>query len=79
METIRDFGKYFFNQQIHGVNKDFDFLKVNSDNLEKEAAELLDNSNEVIQVRGLAKIDIKSPDHFTKILIEEEDFRNQLD
>jgi hypothetical protein len=31
-----------------GVNKDFDFSKVNSDTLEKECAELLDNSSDAI-------------------------------
>ncbi len=62
-----------------GVNKDFDFSKVNSDTLEKECAELLDNSSDAIQVRNLSRLEIKSVDHFQKIMIEEEEFRAQLD
>jgi hypothetical protein len=47
---VRDFGKYFFNsnQSGLGINKDFDFSKVTPDSLEKESAELLDNSNEAV-------------------------------
>jgi hypothetical protein len=52
---------------------------MNPDTLEKESAELLDNSNDPIQVRGLQKIEIKSGDHFQKLMIEEEEFRLQLD
>ena len=48
LETVRDFGKYFFNMQTNGINKDFDFSKVNHDTLEKDCAELLDNSNDAI-------------------------------
>lgn len=51
LETIRDFGKYFFSNDESsetGVNKDFDFSKVNHDSLEKECSELLDNSDDAI-------------------------------
>ncbi len=43
LETVRDFGKYIFS-----ANKDFDFAKISPDSLEKENAELLDNSNDAI-------------------------------
>lgn len=43
LETVRDFGKYFFSS-----GKDFDFAKISPDSLEKESAELLDNSNDAI-------------------------------
>jgi hypothetical protein len=62
LETVRDFGKYFFNSSTSTINKDLDFSKINSDSLEKEAAELLDNSNEPVQVRSLTKIEVKSAD-----------------
>ena len=52
---------------------------MNPDSLEKESSELLDNSNEAIQVRGLTKLEIKSGDHFHKLMTEEEEFRAQLD
>lgn len=80
LETVRDFGRYFFNSNAGlGINKEYDFSKVSPNSLEKESSELLDNSNEAIQVRGLTKLEIKSPDHFSKVLAEEEDFRTSLD
>ncbi len=48
---------------------------MNPDTLEKEGSELLDNSNDPLQVRGLQKIEIKSGDHFYKVMAEEEEFR----
>lgn len=82
LETVRDFGKYFFSTKTTsdlGINTHFDFAKINPDTLEKESASLLDNSNEAIQVRGLTKLELKSPSHFAKIMEEEEHFRTQLD
>jgi hypothetical protein len=50
LETVRDFGKHFFSTHSSslGINKDYDFQKINSDTLEKEGAELIDNSNDAI-------------------------------
>ena len=46
LETVRDFGKYYFGGS--GINKDFDFSKISPDSLDKESAELLDNSSEAV-------------------------------
>jgi len=58
--------------------KDFEFSKITQETVEKEP-ELLENSNEAIQVRGYTKIEIKSAEHFHRVMQEEEEFRNQLD
>jgi hypothetical protein len=60
LETVRDFGKYFFNPNGSGINKELDFTKIDPESLEKDAAQLLDNSNDAIQIRGLQRIEIKS-------------------
>jgi hypothetical protein len=48
METVRDFGKYFFSSNVIGSNTAIDFSKITPESLEKDAVELLDNSNDII-------------------------------
>ena len=48
LETIRDFGKYFFNPISQQPTTSFNFQTITEETLEKENAELLDNSNEAI-------------------------------
>ncbi|CDW90581.1 UNKNOWN [Stylonychia lemnae] len=83
LETVRDFGTYFFHSAqaaaAHHNAREFNFSNVTHSSLEKQSPELLDNSNEAIQVRGLSKIEIKSGDQFSKLMIDEEEFRTQLD
>eukprot|EP00347_Sterkiella_histriomuscorum_P016482 403353010 len=85
-ETVRDFGRYMYlqpNQQqiCQGYNKtsEFDFHTINQSSLEKQSSELLDNSNEAIQVRGLHRLEIISPSQFDEFINEEQLFRDELD
>lgn len=48
METVRDFGKYFFNSNGTGHITNFDVSKITPDSFEKDSVELLDNSNDII-------------------------------
>ena len=74
LETIRDFGKYL----SHGV-KEYDFSKITPDSLEKEAAELLDNSKDPIQIRNLHKYEIKNKAQYLSLMHDQEEFRKKLD